>query len=156
MPAQFSAAQRIALQQQAMPGAPSRMVREACSLLEALATERPLILVLEDLHWADFATIDLISALCRRRSSAKLLLIATYRPEGMKIARHPLKQMTQDLALRKFSTEIELTPLSVTAITEILLVGTGDEANSSEFGRIHRKAYRRQSVAHAGRPGASS
>ena len=101
MPAQFSAAQRMALQQQAMPGAPSRMVREACSLFEALATERPLILVLEDLHWADFATIDLISALCRRRSSAKLLLIATYRPEDLTAAQRPLRQMTQDLALRK-------------------------------------------------------
>jgi DNA-binding winged helix-turn-helix (wHTH) protein/tetratricopeptide (TPR) repeat protein len=139
MPAQFSAAQRMALQRQAMPGAPSRMVREACSLLEALATERPLILVLEDLHWADFATIDLISALCRRRSSAKLLLIATYRPEGMKIARHPLKQMTHDLALRKFSSEIELTPLSVTAITEILSGGTGGETNPSEFGQLMKR-----------------
>ncbi|MGL4959766.1 MAG: AAA family ATPase [Inquilinus sp.] len=139
MPAQFSAAQRMALQQQVMPGAPSRMVREACSLFEALATERPLILVQEDLHWADFATIDLISALCRRRSSAKLLLIATYRPEDSSEAWHPLRQVTDHLALRRFSTEIELAPLSVTAITEILSGGTGDEANSSEFGQFIKK-----------------
>jgi len=139
MPAQFSAAQRMALQQQAIAGAPSRMVREACSLFEALATERPLILVLEDLHWADFATIDLISALCRRRSSVKLLLVATYRPEDLTAAQRPLRQMTHDLALHKFSTEIELAPLSVTAITEILSGGTGDEANSSEFGQFIKK-----------------
>ncbi|MGL4961032.1 MAG: ATP-binding protein [Inquilinus sp.] len=136
MPVQFSAAQRAVLQQQVMPGAPSRMVREACSLFEALPTERPLILVQEDLHWADFATIDLISALCRRRSSAKLLLIATYRPEDSTEAQRPLRQMTQDLALHKFSTEIELAPLSLTAITEILSGGTGDKANSSEFGQL--------------------
>jgi DNA-binding winged helix-turn-helix (wHTH) protein/tetratricopeptide (TPR) repeat protein len=139
MPAQFSAAQRMALQQQAMPGAPSRMVREAVSLFEALATERPLILVLEDLHWADFATIDLISALCRRRSPAKLLLIATYRPEDVTAAQRPLRQTTHDLALHKFSTGIELAPLSVTAITEILSGGTGDDANSSEFGQFIKK-----------------
>jgi DNA-binding winged helix-turn-helix (wHTH) protein/tetratricopeptide (TPR) repeat protein len=139
MPAQFSAAQRMALQQQAMPGAPSRMVREACSLFEALATERPLILVLEDLHWADFATIDLISALCRRRSGAKLLVIATYRPEDATAAQRPVCQMTQNLALHKFSTEIDLAPLSVTAITEILSGGTDGEAHSSEFGQFIKK-----------------
>ncbi|HEY9348318.1 MAG TPA: AAA family ATPase, partial [Inquilinus sp.] len=139
MPAQFSAAQRMALQQQAMPGAPSRMVREACSLVEALATERPLILVLEDLHWADFATIDLISALCRRRSSAKLLLIATYRPEDPTAAQRPLRQMTQDLALHKFSAEFELSPLPVAAITEILSGSTEGEANSSGFAQFIKK-----------------
>ncbi|MGL4967348.1 MAG: ATP-binding protein [Inquilinus sp.] len=139
MPVQFSAAQRMALKQQAMPGAQSRMVREACNLFEALATERPLILVLEDLHWADFATIDLISALCRRRSSMKLLLIATYRPEDSTAAQRPLRQMTQDLALHKVSAEIELTLLSVAAITEILSGGAGGEANSSEFGQFIKK-----------------
>jgi len=139
MPAQFSAAQRIALQQQVMPGAPSRMVREACSLFEALATERLLILVLEDLHWADFATIDLISTLCRRRSCAKILMIVTYRPEDPTAARRPLRQMTQDLALHKFSTDIELTPLSVAAITEILSGSAGVEADSSEFSEFIKK-----------------
>ena len=136
MPAQFSAAQRIALQQQMMPGAPSRMVREACSLLEALAVERPLILALEDLHWADFATLDLISALCRRRSSAKLLLIATYRTGDPTAAQRPLRHMTQDLALHMFSTDIELDPLSMAAITEILSGSAGDGAHSSELGQF--------------------
>ncbi|HEY9348525.1 MAG TPA: AAA family ATPase [Inquilinus sp.] len=139
MPAQFTAAQRMALQQQAMPGAPNRMVREALSLLEALATKLPLILVLEDLHWADFATIDLISALCRRRSCVKLMLIATYRPKDSTEAQRALRQMIQDLTLRKFGDGIELAPLSVSAITEILSGGTGNEANSSEFGQFIRR-----------------
>lgn len=138
MPAQFSAAQRMALQQQLMPGTPSRMVREACSLFEAFATERPLILVLEDLHWADFATIDLISALCRRRSSAKLLLIATCRPEDSTAAQHALRQLTQDLNLRKFCEEIELAPLSTGAIAEILAGGIDVEEVSPEFTRFIR------------------
>jgi hypothetical protein len=138
MPAQFSAAQRMALQQQVFPGAPSRMVREACSLFEALATERPLILVLEDLHWADFATIDLISALCRRRPCVKLLLIATYRPEDTTAAQRALRQMTQDLTLRRFSDEIELAPLSTGAIAEILAGGADVDTVSLEFTRFIR------------------
>ena len=138
MPAQFSAAQRMVLQQNVMPGAPSRMVREACSLFEALATERPLILVLEDLHWADFATIDLISALCRRRSSAKLLLMATYRPEDSTGAQRALRQMTQDLTMRRFGDGIELAPLSTGAIAEILAGGVEVEAVSPEFTQFIR------------------
>ncbi|MEJ0096097.1 MAG: AAA family ATPase [Methylocella sp.] len=121
------------MRQQIVPGARSRMVREACSLFETLATERPLLLVLEDLHWADFATIDFLSALCRRRSSAKIMLIATYRPEDLKTARHPLSQMAHDLALRKYCSEFELAPLSTPAIADVLMGGADGEPIPLEF-----------------------
>jgi DNA-binding winged helix-turn-helix (wHTH) protein/DNA-binding CsgD family transcriptional regulator/tetratricopeptide (TPR) repeat protein len=101
----------------------SRMVREGANLLEALAAEQPLLLVLEDLHWADFATVDLLSALCRRRSASKLMLIVTYRNEELGSARHPLQQMAHDLAVRKYCHEIELGPLPELAIAEILAGG---------------------------------
>jgi len=133
MPAPISTGQRAPAHQQTASDPRSRMVREACCLFEALATERPLVLVLEDLHWADFATIDLLSALCRRRSSAKLLLIATYRPEDLATARHPLKQMTHDLTLRKYCCEIELTSLSTAAIGEVLTGGAESTPASLAF-----------------------
>jgi len=47
------------------PDERSRMVRQACTLFEALATERPLVLVLEDLHWADPTTVDLLQRIVR-------------------------------------------------------------------------------------------
>ncbi|MDB5394416.1 MAG: transcriptional regulator, putative ATPase, winged helix family [Rhodospirillales bacterium] len=133
IPDQISTGQRTALHEPALPDARTRMVREACDLFEAIATEHPLVLVLEDLHWADFATIDFISALCRRRSPARLMLIGTYRLEDLKIARHPLKQMTQDLAVHKYCSEIELTPLSATAVAEILADDREDKLVSQEF-----------------------
>jgi DNA-binding winged helix-turn-helix (wHTH) protein len=113
----------------------SGMVRQACTLFEALATERPLVLVLEDLHWADFATIDFISALCRRRSSAKLMLIGTYRPKGPETA-HPLRRMIQDLALHNYCSEIELALLSASAISEVLSGSAESEPVSAEFTRF--------------------
>jgi DNA-binding winged helix-turn-helix (wHTH) protein len=113
-----------------------RMVREGAHLLEALAAERPLLLVLEDLHWADYATVDLLSALCRRRSKVKLMLIVTYRMEELGSARHPLPKMTRDLAMRKFCREIELGPLSAGAIAEILAGGPDGGATSEEFTRF--------------------
>ena len=114
----------------------SRMVREGASLLEALAAERPLLLVLEDLHWADFATVDLLSALCRRRAATKLMLIVTYRPEELGSARHPLQQMAHELAARKYCRQIELGPLAGPAIAEILAGGQEDGPITREFTRL--------------------
>jgi tetratricopeptide (TPR) repeat protein len=111
----------------------SRMVREGANLLEALAAERPLLLVLEDLHWADYATVDLLSALCRRRSASKLMLVVTYRTEELGSARHPLRQMARDLAVRRYCREIELGPLPGPAIAELLAGSPDGVPASGEF-----------------------
>ncbi|MFN2427932.1 MAG: AAA family ATPase [Candidatus Binatia bacterium] len=51
--------------------------------VEALAAERPLVLVLEDLQWSDASTIDALAQLTRRTARAQLLVVASYRPEGL-------------------------------------------------------------------------
>src|SRR5262249_25234144 len=51
-----------------------RMLREMAEAVEALTAEAPLVLVLEDLHWSDTATVDLVSLLARRQEPARLLL----------------------------------------------------------------------------------
>ena len=98
-----------------------RLLGEICDALEAMAAETPLILVFEDLHWADHSTLDLISALARRRAQAKLMLIATYRPADISEGQHPLKGLKQDLVTRKLCVEIALRPLSKAAVTEYLV-----------------------------------
>lgn len=118
MPAQVPEEHRASIQPQLLEGARGRMVREATNLVDALAATRPFVLVLEDLHWADYATVDFLSAICRRRSAAKLMLIATYRPDDL--GRHPLKQMVHDLAAHRYCTGIELGPLSDAAIADVL------------------------------------
>ena len=97
-----------------------RLLGEICDALEAMAAETPLILVFEDLHWADHSTLDLISALARRRAQAKLMLIATYRPADISEAQHPLKGLKQDLVTRKLCVEIALRPLTKAAVAEYL------------------------------------
>lgn len=59
-----------------------RMLREMAEALEALTEKAPLIMVLEDLHWSDFSTLDLISYLAQRRNPARLLIIGTYRQKS--------------------------------------------------------------------------
>src|SRR5262245_29282384 len=70
---------REALQRQLLGVTKERMLREMGEALEALTTKTPLILVLEDLHWGDGATLDLLGMLGRRQERARLLVIGTYR-----------------------------------------------------------------------------
>lgn len=110
--------QKVALDRDVLGGSRDRMLREICEAIEVLSSERPLILVLEDLHWADCATLDLISALARRRQPAKLLIAATYRPVEVILNESPLKGLKQDLRMHGFCDEIALQPLSGAEVEE--------------------------------------
>jgi DNA-binding winged helix-turn-helix (wHTH) protein len=59
--------QRESLQREILGATRERMLREIGEALEVIAAESPVLLVLEDLHWVDHSTVDLISALARRR-----------------------------------------------------------------------------------------
>jgi DNA-binding winged helix-turn-helix (wHTH) protein len=99
--------------------AQERMPGDLCAALEELAGVKPLILVLEDLHWADESTLNLISALALRRAPARLMVVATYRPRGV-AAGHALKGLKQDLRVRKLCEEIALAPLSRVSLKQLL------------------------------------
>lgn len=98
---------------------PERLLADLCAALEELAAEKPLILVFEDLHWADHSTLHLISALARRRSQSRLMLIATYRPLSA-ASEHPLKELKQDLQMRRLCSEIALAPLAKAAMKDLV------------------------------------
>src|SRR5262249_55562866 len=99
---------------------PQRMLREIVQALEALTATRPLVLVLEDLHWSDTATLDVLSLLARRQEMAGLLLIGTYRSEEVRSTGHPLSALIQDLQMRGYCQELTLPLLSVTAVRAYL------------------------------------
>ena len=60
----------------------SRMLREMLEALDAISAAAPVLLVLEDLHWADDSTLDLLDAVLRRRDPARLMVLGTFRPAG--------------------------------------------------------------------------
>ena len=97
-----------------------RLPGELCAALEELAIEKPLLLVFEDVHWADESTLGLISALARRRTPSRLMVLATSRPqEGS--ADQPLKRLKQDLVMRRLGVELELQPLDRQAVGQLLM-----------------------------------
>jgi DNA-binding winged helix-turn-helix (wHTH) protein len=80
MPTLLTATQLEVLQRKTQGATQERMLREFAEAVEALTVEKPLVLVLEDLHWSDVSTLDLLSVLARRRPPARLLVVSTYRP----------------------------------------------------------------------------
>jgi DNA-binding winged helix-turn-helix (wHTH) protein/tetratricopeptide (TPR) repeat protein len=122
--AQFPSAvkpeQKSELQREILGATRERMVREICEALEVLAAERPLILLLEDLQWVDDSTLDLLSALSRRRGAARLMLVATYRPVDITLSRSPLKVLKQDLLVHHLCHEISLQRLTEADVKRFL------------------------------------
>jgi predicted ATPase/DNA-binding winged helix-turn-helix (wHTH) protein len=97
-----------------------RMLRELAEVLETLTAETPLVLVLEDLHWSDYATLDLLALLARRRTPARLLVLGTYRPVDVIVAGHPLRTVLHDLQQHGYGQALLLEPLTVSEVAAYL------------------------------------
>jgi tetratricopeptide (TPR) repeat protein len=112
--------QREFLQREILGGTRERMVREFCEALEGITSQTPLLVILEDLHWVDPSTLDLISAFARRRGSAKVFLLVTYRPIDVILSQSPLKTLKQDLLVRHLCHEIAIERLEEPDVAEYL------------------------------------
>jgi predicted ATPase len=122
MPWLLSEADLDRLQRTTLGATRERMLREMAQALDVLTAEKPLVLVLEDLHWSDYATLDLLSVLARRQESARLLVLGTYRPEEVLGQEHPLATLTQELQIHGHSRELPLRLLTEAAVRAYLMV----------------------------------
>src|SRR5262249_5673333 len=94
--------------------------------IEELTVTRPLLLVLEDLHWSDYATLDLLTYLARRPGPSRFLLLGTYRPVEVLLRGHPLKTVKQELVLHGQGVELPLELLTAAEVVQYLaLRGAG-------------------------------
>jgi predicted ATPase/DNA-binding winged helix-turn-helix (wHTH) protein len=133
------AADELAALEPRMGTTRERMLREMAEALEALAAERPLVLLLEDLHWSDHSTLDLIAAVARRREPARLLLIGTYRPADVIARGHPLGAVKHDLALQGAGQELSLGLLGETDVEHYLAPRFGTEVAARHAAAIHQR-----------------
>ena len=76
-------------------------------LLERLTADRPAVVLLDDLHWADAASLALLSYLTHGLEEAPVLILATYRPEGLTHSRL-LRQLVTDALRSGVATEVSL------------------------------------------------
>ena len=96
------------------------MLREIAEALETMAATTPVVLLLEDLHWSDYSTLDLVSYLARRQRHARLMLIGTYRPVELIVSEHPLRGVKQELQLHQLCHELPLAYLTLETVREFL------------------------------------
>jgi DNA-binding winged helix-turn-helix (wHTH) protein len=116
----------------------ARLLREIVTALEALAEDSPLVVWIEDLHWADPATIDAISSLGQRRDPTKLLILATTRPGDAGAAAGPLRRAQADLIAHAGATQVRLAPFARHEVDQYLDERFGEEVS----GRASTALYR--------------
>jgi predicted ATPase len=120
LPALLNEAERDRLWSQGHGVTQDRLLRELVEALEALSLSVPLVLHLEDLHWSDVSTLELLAVLVRRNDPARLLVLGTYRPVGLLSPEHPLRATIQEMVVRKQCGQIPLDCLSESAVATYL------------------------------------
>ena len=120
MPGLLTVEQREELQRTVTIASHERMQREIERALDAAGAERTIVLVFEDLHWCDAATVSLLWALASRRDPARLLIIATYRPVDAIAQQHPIIRVKHELTSKRQCVELALGGLDTAAVGAFL------------------------------------
>jgi tetratricopeptide (TPR) repeat protein len=89
----------------------ARLFELVLALLEALADEQPVVLIVEDVHWADRPTSDLLSFLARNLRDAAVLLVVTFRSDDLH-RDHPVRRLLAGLERMAGVTRLDLPRLS--------------------------------------------
>lgn len=107
-------AERARLQRDLIGTHQDRMLREFAELLDRYTATlpAPLVLITEDLHWSDHATVRLIDHLARRGGHARLLWLGTFRLPELVAEDHPLNGLRHELRLRGLCDELVLQSFS--------------------------------------------
>ncbi|MGA9588002.1 MAG: winged helix-turn-helix domain-containing protein [Terracidiphilus sp.] len=119
------------------PFSAQRTRGDLCAALEGIAQELSLLLIFEDLHLADFCTLELISELSRRRTPAKLMVLVTETLQGG-ATEHPLFALKQDLLIHRLCTEITMAPLARAAVGELLRRELGQQSPPELDGFVYQ------------------
>jgi hypothetical protein len=90
----------------------------AVALVQELSSPPPTALVLEDLHWADEATLDVFTLLARRAEETPALVVGTYRDDALEKA-HPLRRLLGELATTTAVRRLRSAPLTPEAVGQL-------------------------------------
>jgi DNA-binding CsgD family transcriptional regulator/tetratricopeptide (TPR) repeat protein len=116
-----------------------RLFELLLGLLERLSEERPALLVVEDLHWADRSTRDLLAFLHRNLRHGRLLLVMTYRSDELH-RRHPLRPFLAELDRGRRVERLELARFGPAEVAAQLAGIQGAPAPTELVERIHARS----------------
>src|ERR687886_1735372 len=104
--------------------------------LRSPPTPEPYLLVVDDAHWADEATVDLLRHLARRVHATRALVLVTYRPEDTPDG-HPLRMLMGEAATATGVRRLDIAPLSPAGVRSLALESSLP-AGDAELARLHR------------------
>jgi DNA-binding winged helix-turn-helix (wHTH) protein len=119
---------------------PRSMKRELLDFCRQITPSHPLIVVIDDLHWADAGTIDLLAHMAPRLEALRVLVIVCYRLVEMKVKSHPFLRLRSDLLSRDACTEIQLAPLNQTHIAQYLALDVPKDKSLHDLALLHAKS----------------
>jgi serine/threonine protein kinase/tetratricopeptide (TPR) repeat protein len=119
-PAVFSSGAMDQILREATGASKDRMLRELGDALAALTAETPVLLLLEDMHWTDPASVDMLRHLAERAHGQRLLLLVTARPEDIERNNPTLKKCYTEMHARGICEEIALQVLRIEDVAAYL------------------------------------
>ena len=115
--------------------AQARMFEALLTLLHVLGEQAPVLLVIEDLHWADSSTRACLAFLARSLAGERVLLVTTYRADELH-RRHPLRPLLAELERAPHARRIDLDPLTREELAEQLADILGDAPDEDMVERL--------------------
>ncbi|WJK42566.1 AAA family ATPase [Solwaraspora sp. WMMA2056] len=114
-----------------------RLYDAVASALVAVCQHRPVVIVLEDLHWADPASMELLDFVTRHCWMERILLIGTLRDTEVDADGHPLRRLMA--VLRSKATTITLTGLGLEQVATLMTAHTGRAPRPDLVAEVHRR-----------------
>jgi DNA-binding winged helix-turn-helix (wHTH) protein/predicted ATPase len=102
------------------PGTTNSMNRQFGDAVKELSRQRPLILFIDDFHWADSESVDLIGYISMLLGQVRLMLVIALRPTELLRSGHPFRQMSQELEVKGSCHQVPLQLLSFEEVSEYL------------------------------------
>src|SRR5215213_7567620 len=137
----------------------SRVFEALLALLESLGADAPVVLIVEDLHWADSSTRSFIGFLARTICDERLLVLGTYRSDELH-RRHPLRPLLAELASDAYARLVELPRFTPEELAEqlegILADPPGPELVKRVYARSEGNALYAEEILAAGLDGRGS
>ncbi|GAA1719398.1 hypothetical protein GCM10009765_79710 [Fodinicola feengrottensis] len=121
------------------PAGRTRLLEELLTLVSRAAARRPVVLVVEDLHWADASSREVFVYLARNLTDRPVLLLATVRT-GELASGHPGRQVLAELGRRGDVVRVDLPPLGRPHVAELLAAIGGRTPDPVRSSLIHRRS----------------
>ncbi len=116
----------------------ARLFEQVSEALRRYAAEAPVLLILDDLHWGDASTLDLVRYLARSLRDTRLLIVGTYRDVEVG-SQHPLIRILGDLNRERLYERVLVRRLDEEAAASLIAAGFNDEVAHELLGPIHRE-----------------